>query len=462
MVKFGGLLLDIRFVRENAELVRKSLEKRQEPEKISMLDELLQKDCEWRRLLQETELLRARRNAVSKEINEAKKIGKDINALLGEAKKIPDTVRANERRQEELQKDTRFLLMRLPNILHDSVPFGKDDSENIVVRSWGKQRKFDFEPRHHGELAVAVGGADFERAVKVAGTGFFYLKGALALLDLALQRFAVDSLVKKGFVLVQGPHMLKREAYEGVVPLDDFEQVMYKIDGTDQYLIATAEHYIGTMYKNDILEESELPLKMAGISPCYRKEIGKHGLDERGFFRVHQFNKIEQFVFCKPEDSWKHIEEIRRNSEEFMEKLELPYTTTNICTGDIGIIVAKKYDINGWSPREKKYFELMSCSNCTSYQAVRANIKFRKKDGSKEYLHTLNNTAIATTRMLRCIIENYQTKQGTIIVPKALRPYMLGIKEIAAPSAKPKAKKKAVRSVKHSARKAAKKARKEK
>ncbi len=429
-------MLDIRFVREHAGLVRASLEKRQDPEKIAWLDDLLEKDAEWRKLLQETEQLRNRRNVISREVNKAKKQGGDIALLLEEAKRIPNTIKSNEIRQEELQEQIHGLLLRIPNLLHESVPFGKDDSENVVIKKFGKPRKFDFELKHHGQLAVAVGCADFERAVKVAGTGFFYLKGALALLDLALQRFAVDSLMKKGFILVQAPHMLKREAYEGVAPLDDFEQVMYKIDGSDSYLIATSEHPLVSMYHNDILDEGELPIKFAGVSPCYRREIGKHGLDERGFFRVHQFNKVEQIVFCKPEDSWKFFEEIRRNSEELMEKLELPYETTNICTGDIGIIAAKKYDINGWSPREKKFFELMSCSNCTSYQAVRANIKYRKKDGSKEYVHTLNNTAIATTRMLRCIIENYQTKDGTIIVPKALHPYMNGIVEI---GAKPKA-----------------------
>ncbi len=435
-------MLDIRFVREHVGLARASLERRQDPEKIAWLDDLLEEDAEWRKLLQETEQLRNRRNVISREINEAKKEGKDIAFLLEEAKRIPGTIKSNEARQAELQEQIRGLLLRIPNILHESVPFGKDDSENVVIKKFGKPRKFDFEVKHHGQLAVAVGCADFERAVKVAGTGFFYLKGALALLDLALQRFAVDSLMKKGFTLVQAPHLLKREAYEGVVSLDDFEQVMYKVDGSDSFLIATSEHPLVSMYHNDILDEAELPIKFAGISPCYRREIGKHGLDERGFFRVHQFNKVEQIVFCKPEDSWKFFEEIRRNSEELMEKLGLPYETTNICTGDIGIIAAKKYDINGWSPREQKYFELMSCSNCTSYQAVRANIKYRKKDGSKEFVHTLNNTAIATTRMLRCIIENYQTKDGTIIVPKALRPYMNGIIEIGAKPKKALGKKK--------------------
>jgi seryl-tRNA synthetase len=208
---------------------------------------------------------------------------------------------------------------------------------------------------------------------------------------------------------------------------------MYKVDGQDSYLIATAEHPIGAMFKDEILSEEQLPLKLVGFSPCFRREIGKHGLDERGFFRVHQFNKVEQFIFCKPEDSWKHFEELARNCQELLEELEIPYTVTNICTGDIGIIAAKKFDTNGWSPREKKYIELMSCSNCTDYQANRLNIKFKRKgakQGEKEALHTLNNTMIATTRALRIIIENYQTKDGTIKVPKVLQPYMDGLKEI--------------------------------
>ena len=308
--------------------------------------------------------------------------------------------------------------------------------------------KPSFEIVHHGELAKRLDLADFDNAVKISGTGFFFLKGDLALLDLALQRFGIDLLLKKGFTLIQPPFLMNRKAYEGVTDLSDFEKVMYKLDGEDSYLIATAEHPMAAMYKNEILDETMLPIRFAGVSACFRKEIGKHGLDERGFFRVHQFNKVEQFVFCKPEDSAKEFELLEKNSQEFFEKLGIPFAVTNICTGDIGIIASKKYDLNGWSPREQKYIELGSCSNCTSYQAVRLNIKYRKKDGEKDFVHTLNNTMVPTSRTLRVLLETYQTKQGTIKIPKALQPYMNGLKEIV-----PKAKGKIAKKAKHKASK---------
>jgi len=311
-----------------------------------------------------------------------------------------------------------------------------EDVENVVVKKTTKPKKPKFELKHHGQLAVSLGVADFERAVKISGNGFFYLKGDLALLDLALQRYAIDILLKKGFTLVQPPLLMRKKPYEGVVSLDDFEDVMYKVENEDLYLIATSEHPLAAMYQGEILEEKQLPIKYAGLSPCFRREVGKRGLDERGFFRVHQFNKIEQFVFCKPEESWKLFEEIAKNAEDFMKGLKIPYEKVNVCTGDIGIIAAKKYDINGWSPREGKFIELMSCSNCTSYQARRLGIRYRKKDGEKETVHTLNNTMVATTRMLRAIIENYQTKKGTIKVPIVLQKYMGKVKEIKAKAQK--------------------------
>ena len=258
------------------------------------------------------------------------------------------------------------------------------------------------------------------------------MKGDLAILDLALQRLAIDMLIKKGFTPIQPPLMMNRRAYEGVTDLSDFENVMYKIEGEDLYMIATSEHPLVSMYMDEIFEEKDLDnaIKLAGMSPCFRREIGKHGLDERGLFRVHQFNKIEQVIICKPEKSWDLFEEISKNQQEYMQALKIPYRIVNVCTGDMGVVAAKKFDLEGWSPREGKYIELGSCSNCTSYQAVRLNIKYRKKDGTKEFVHTLNNTMIPTTRTLRVIIENYQTKEGTIKVPKALAPYMNGITEI--------------------------------
>jgi seryl-tRNA synthetase len=250
------------------------------------------------------------------------------------------------------------------------------------------------------------------------------------LLDLALQRFAIDKLLKQDFVLVQPPFLMARKPYEGVAPLDDFENVMYKIEGQELYLIATSEHPLVSMHMNGIFFGGQLPVKMAGVSACFRREIGKHGLDERGFFRVHQFNKVEQIILCNQEDSWKWLEVLRKNAESVLTDLKIPCRTVNVCTGEMGIVAAKKYDIEGWSPRENKFIELMSCSNCTDFQSVGLNIKYKLKNGEKRFVHTLNGTMLATTRALRIIIENYQTAKGTIIVPKVLQKYMNGIKEI--------------------------------
>ncbi len=430
-------MFDIKLIRETPGTVRENLGKRQEPEYLKWLDELIEKDTEWRSLKQEADKLRARRNAISKEINIVKKEGKDAKKLLEEAKSIPQKIKEIEEKSKELAEKTNWYLMRLPNLLKESVPFGKSDEDNVVEKEVGKKPKRNFEIKHHGQLAAELDLADFERAVKISGAGFFYLKGDLALLDIALQRYAIDKLRKKGYTLIQPPHLMRTDAYEGVVDLADFDTVMYKVDGEDMRMIATAEHPMAAMYKGEILEEEKLPIKLCGVSPCYRREIGKHGLDERGFFRVHQFNKVEQFIFCAPEDGEKYFEEIARNAEELLEELEIPYQRTNVCTGDLGIIAAKKYDLVGYSPREDKFIELMSCSNCTGYQARRLGIRFRKKGSTdKEVVHTLNNTMIATTRFLRVLIENYQTEKGTIEVPKVLRPYMDGLEEIPSKKAK--------------------------
>ncbi|MDO8740136.1 MAG: serine--tRNA ligase [Candidatus Woesearchaeota archaeon] len=423
-------MLDINFIRKNPDIVKKDLKKRHDEEKIDWLDDLLKKDEEWRKAKQEADELRARRNKASLEINESKKQGKDISKLIKEIKEIPDKIKKLEEKETELKEKIHYYLMRLPNILHDSVPYGKDASENAVIRTVGKPKKFDFEVKPHGELMEELNIADFKRAAKIAGTGFYYLKGALALLDISLQRFAIDFLIKRGFTLIEPPFMMNRESYEGVIELEAFEKVMYKIQDEDLYMIATSEHPMGAMHAGEIIDEKDLPIRFCGMSTNFRREIGSHGVDTRGLFRVHQFNKIEQFVFCKPEDSWKMHEEIQKNSEDMYKGLEIPFRVVSVCTGDIGVIAAKKYDIEAWSPREKQYFEVGSNSNCTAYQAARLNIKLQRKDCTREYLHTLNNTGIATSRAMRAILENYQNKDGTITVPKVLVPYMNGIKKI--------------------------------
>nr|WP_319375889.1 serine--tRNA ligase [uncultured Methanoregula sp.] len=425
-------MLDIRFVRASPEIVKADLRKRNDPEKIGWVDDLLKKDARSRELKVETDLLRQRRNTIAREINAAKKAGQDAAPLMAEAAALPQKIKDCDAEQEEIRTTIKSYLMRLPNLLHESVPVGKDDSENAEIKRVGTPRTFDFEVKNHGQLASEQGWADFERAAKTSGAGFYFLKGNLVLLDMALQRYAIDLLVMKGFTPVIPPYMINRTSYEGVTDLGDFEKVMYKIDGDDAYLIATSEHPIGAMYQDEIFEEKDLPLRLAGISPCFRREIGAHGLDTKGLFRVHQFTKVEQFVYCMPEDSWQIHEELLANAEEIFQGLGLPYRVVNICTGDIGTVAAKKYDIEAWMPREGAYKEVVSCSNCTTYQAVRLNIKVRDKSDfeSKQHLHTLNSTAIATSRVIRAILENFQDADGTVTVPEVLVPYMNGQKTL--------------------------------
>jgi len=419
-------MLDIRFVRSSPDSVRADLRKRGDTEKLGWVDDLLAQDVDARRLKIETDTLRQRRNTIAREINAARKAGQDATALMAEAAALPGKIRDNEAEQERIADTIRAYLMRLPNILHESVPVGKDDTENVEIRREGRVRTFDFELKNHGQLAYERGWADFERATKISGAGFYFLKGSLVLLDLALQRYAIDLLAQKGYIPVIPPYMINRSSYEGVTDLSDFEKVMYKIDGDDAYLIATSEHPIGAMYRDEIFETKDLPLRLVGLSPCFRREIGAHGLDTKGLFRVHQFTKVEQFVFCRPEDSWQIHEELLANAEEIFRKLEIPYRVVNICTGDIGTVAAKKYDIEAWMPRENSYREVVSCSNCTSYQAVRLNIRVRDKHDfeSKQHLHTLNSTAIATSRVMRAVLENFQESDGRVKIPGILRPYM--------------------------------------
>jgi seryl-tRNA synthetase len=419
-------MLDIRFVRTSPEIIKADLRKRNDPEKIAWVDDLLKKDMRSRELKVDTDVLRQRRNTIARDINAAKKAGQDAAPLMAEAAALPGKIKANDTEQEEIKTAIRNYLMRLPNILHESVPVGKDDTENTLVKKVGTPPPAAFEIKNHGQLAAEHGWADFERATKTSGAGFYFLKGNLALLDMSLQRYAIDLLAKKGYTPIIPPYMINRSSYEGVTDLGDFEKVMYKIDGDDAYLIATSEHPIGAMYQDEIFEEKDLPLKLAGISPCFRREIGAHGLDTKGLFRVHQFTKVEQFIYCMPEDSWQFHEELLANAEEIFQGLGLPYRVVNICTGDIGTVAAKKYDIEAWMPRENTYKEVVSCSNCTTYQAVRLNIKVRDKSDfeSKQHVHTLNSTAVATSRVIRAILENYQQEDGSVVIPEALRPYM--------------------------------------
>jgi len=340
-------------------------------------------------------------------------------------KKVSKEIGILDKKQKELKQKLNSALLGIPNMLHESVPYGKSDEDNVEIRSWGKAPNFDFKPQNHMEILQCLELIDSERAAKVAGTGFFYLKEDLALLDLALQRFTIDFLRKRGYVLVEPPFMINRKAYEGMIDPTDFEMVTYKLEKENLYLIATSEHPLGAMFMDDVFNKNELPKRFIGISSCFRKEIGMHGKYTKGLFRMHQFNKIEQFIFCLPEDSWNLFEELQKNSEDLYQALGLHYRVVNICTGDIGTIAAKKYDIEVWMA-DGKFREIGSNSNCTDYQARRLNIKYREREGQapKGFVHTLNNTAIATSRTIIAILEQFQQKDGSVAIPKVLQPYM--------------------------------------
>jgi len=423
-------MIDIKIVREKPEVIRADLEKRGDPGKLRLLEELIELDLSTRQLQVQVEKLRHRRNIVSEEIARLSRAGEDVGEMRREAEALPSKIKELESVLAKNQARIREILMRLPNILHETVPVGKDDSENLEVRRWGKPKELDFDLKPHGELIEAIGVGDFVRAAKVSGAGFVYLLGALALLDQALCRFAIDYLIAKGFVLVEPPLMMRREAYEGVVDLEDFETMMYKVSDTDLYMIATSEHPLVAMHMDEIIDEEELPIKYVGVSTNFRKEIGSKGVDTKGLFRMHQFNKVEQVILCKPEESWALHEELIGNAESLYQALEIPYRVVNCCTGDIGTVAAKKYDLEAWSPRQKKYAEVVSCSNCTDYQARRLNIRCGKVGGEKRMVHTLNSTAIATSRALVAILENYQRPDGSVEIPKVLVPYMGGLESI--------------------------------
>ena len=426
-------MLDIRLIRENPSIVKDNLSKRGDPENLKMLEQLITSDKEWRERLTKLNELRHERRLMTAAVAEAKKKGKDASAEICKAKKLDLEIAALEKRVSENEEKVHIFLMKLPNLLHETVPVGKDEGDNVEVRRWGRIPSFSFEPKGHVELGLSLDVIDVERAGKIAGARFFYLKNEAVMLDIALMAFALEEVAKKGYAPVEPPFLMRRKPYEGVVALSDFEDVLYKVEDEDLYLIATSEHPMAAMFMDEVLKAEVLPLRLAGVSPAFRKEAGAHGKDTRGIFRTHQFNKVEQFVFSKPEDSWNIHEELLQNGEQLLQKLGLPYRVVNVCTGDIGTVAAKKYDVEAWMPAQNAYRELISCSNCTDYQARRLNIRYREKEGAapKGFVHTLNSTALATGRTIVAILENYQQEDGSVTVPEALRKYMGGAKKIA-------------------------------
>ncbi len=424
-------MLDIKLVREHPEIIQKDLQKRGEPKKLEMLDELIKQDKQWRKLLIEASELRHKRKQITLEVASLKKQKKDASKQIEQAKQIPKQIKELEDQVADRRQKVDKLLMKLPNILDTSVPFGNDEHDNVIEKVVGKPPKFNFMPRSHVEIATELDLVDFERAAKVSGHGFYYLKGDLARLDFAVMTYTMDFLRQRDYTLIEPPLMMHRKPYLGVTDLEFFGDQLYKIENDDLYLIATSEHPMAASYMDEVILEKDLPIKLVGVSQCFRKEVGAHGKYTKGLFRVHQFNKIEQFIFCHPDDSWKYHEELQKNSEDLYQSLGLHYRVVNVCTGDIGIIASKKYDVEIWMA-DGTFRESGSNSNCTDYQARRLNIKYRKKEGQPPagFVHTLNNTAIATSRTLIAILEQYQQEDGTIKIPDVLQPLMGGLESL--------------------------------
>ena len=419
-------MLDLRFVRENPQLVMENLRRRKDDRVIADFKRLLELDEEVRARKRRIQELRTERNRLSREVGRLKKSGGDPSEIIARVNVVNQEIRDIESETARIEAELRRLQMRIPNLLHESVPFGEDEEDNQVVREWGGRPTFDFDIKSHVDLLDLLDVADIPRAAKIAGARFYFLKNELVLLDLAMQQMALEMLIERGFVPVLPPFMMHREPYEGVTDLEDFENVMYKIEDEDLYLIATSEHPLAAMHMGEVFEPTDLPIRLAGLSTCFRKEAGTHGKDTKGIFRVHQFNKVEQFVFSHPDKSWSIHEELIKNAEEFFQKLGIPYRIVNICTGEIGTVAAKKYDLEVWMPGQGRYREAVSCSNCTAYQATRLGIRYRIKKGGTEkaYVHTLNSTMMANPRAIVAILENYQREDGSVTTPKALHKYL--------------------------------------
>ncbi len=417
-------MLSIKLLRENTEIVKQNIAKKQENEKLVLVDEILDLDKEWRKLVYDLGQLKSKRNKLSEEINKAKKAGQDTKAIIEKSKELPKKISNLEERAKKFKIAINEKLSKLPNIMHPDVPVGKNDSENVEIKKVGDIKKKDFPILNHVELCEKNNWADFETSAGTSGNGFYYLMGDLALLNQALIRFAIEFLQKKGFTYIEGPLMLKRKIIAGAVDASSFEESIYKLEGEDLNLIATSEHNILGLLFNKVIPEENLPLKIFSYSMSFRKEIGSHGINEKGLWRTHQFNKVEQFIFATPEKTWEAYDELLKNSEEMMKKLDLPYRLIEMCTGDLSLWKAKAVDIEVYRPTTKSYGELLSLSNCTNFQTRNLNIKFLRKNNEREVVHALNSTGIATSRMMVAILENFQNKDGTITIPEVLKKYM--------------------------------------
>lgn len=427
-------MLDIELFRNNLEEIINS-EKKRFKDPINA-EKTLDFDKKWREVLQKIQDLRKDRNKISSQIADFKKRGetKKTEDAINTSKEIKTKIDILEKKQIDFLEQREEYRYAVGNILHNSVPTGETEEFNEIIRSSGEEKQFNFQPLSHVELISLIDGADTKKASEVVGSRFYYLKRDLVLLNLALLSYALDKLVNKGYIPMWTPFFTKHEVMKAAAELAEFEDQLYKIEGEDLYMIATSEQTLAAYHYNEIIDPEILPIKYAGISSCFRREAGSHGKDTLGIFRVHRFEKVEQFIFCKPDDSWKYHEELLSNSEEIFRELELPYRIVNIASGELNDNAAKKYDLEAWFPASETFRELVSCSNCLDYQARKLKIRMGKVGGTqeKEILHTLNSTAIATERTICCILENYQNEDHSISIPKILQNYMNGKKVIKA------------------------------
>ncbi len=424
-------MIDINLIRENPEKVKENIEKKFQTHKLKIVDEILELDEKWRKHKKQLDDLRHERNKISEEINKAKKQKNEEKAkeLIRQAKEIPEKLEKVEKKARKLEEQIQERMFQIPNLLHHSVPIGKDDSENVELEKIGEPKVPDYEIIHHAELLEKFRLIDFESARETSGNGFYYLTGDLAMLHSAILSFARDYMIKQGFEYVIPPFMIRSHVVDGVMSFAEKDNMMYKIQGEDLYLIGTSEHSMIGRFMNATITPKKIPLKLTSYSPCFRKEVGAHGIEEKGLYRLHQFEKQEMIVICEPEESDEWYEKMLQYTVDVFKQLDIPIRKLECCSGDLADLKSKSADVEAWSPRQKKYFEVGSCSNLTDAQARRLNIKI-DKGGNRYFAHTLNNTVIASPRALIALIENNQQKDGSIKIPKALQPYMQNKKVI--------------------------------
>ena len=426
-------MLDMKFVRENPDIVKENIKKKFQDYKLPLVNEVLMEDKELRQTQQHADDLRANRKKISKEIGKLMGQGKKEEAeeIKQQMAEIAHELTALEEKEIKLRESVTEKMMQIPNIIDDSVPIGKDDSENVELEKFGEPVVPDFEIPYHTEIMERLSGIDLDAARRVAGNGFYYLMGDVARLHSAILNYARDFMIdKKGFTYVIPPYMIRSSVVDGVMSFAEMEGMMYKIEGEDLYLIGTSEHSMIGKFKDIILEEKDLPYTYTSYSPCFRKEKGAHGIEERGVYRIHQFEKQEMIVVCKPEESMEWFKKLYMNTVEFFRTLDIPVRTLECCSGDLADLKCKSVDVEAWSPRQKKYFEVGSCSNLTDAQARRLKIRVKGENGEKYFAHTLNNTCVAPPRMLIAFLENNLQADGSILIPEVLQPYMGGKKKI--------------------------------